>query len=225
MFHSDHYDAHRARHYQAHHGKNLRTRLTTWRERSCLHHALRDAGSPCSVLDLPCGTGRFWPVFARAGVTALIAGDGSPQMLEVAASNRIGPGLPERLIESSAFQMTLPDGCVEFAACLRFYHHLAMAEDRRRLLAELRRVSRRWAAVSLWVDGSLAGNRRLRRAPPADEPGYGKRRCRRRADVEAEFRDAGFRIAGRYDVWPGLAMWRLYLLDHDPTDHDPPDDA
>ncbi len=214
MSQSDHYDADRARHYQAHHDKNLRTRLTSWREGRCLHRALRKAGYPAVVLDLPCGTGRFWRAFARAGVATLIAGDGSPQMLEVAAGNRLGPALPERLVETSAFEMALPDRCVDFAACLRFYHHLATPDDRRRLLAELARVSRRHAAVSLWVDGNLAGNRRMRRPQPPAERGYGKRRCRHRSEVEAEFRRAGFRIAGWFDVWPGISMWRLYLLEH-----------
>ncbi len=215
MSNIDHYSRDRARHYQVHHDKSLRTRLTTWRERACLGHALRDAGSPKTALDLPCGTGRFWPVFADAGVESLIAGDGSAGMLEVAAANRLGPKRPEQLVETSAFDMDLPDQCVDFAACMRFYHHLAMPGDRQALLGELKRVSRRHAAVSLWVDGNLAGNRRLRKPPPPDEPGYGKRRCRRRQEVEAEFEQAGFRIVRSYDVWPLIYMWRLYLLEHD----------
>lgn len=215
MHKNDHYTPDRARHYEEHHAKSLRNRLTTWRERACLYRALRDAGRPESALDLPCGTGRFWPVFARAGVRTLIAGDGSKGMLEVAETNRLGPALPQDLIETSAFDMALPDGCVDFAACLRFYHHLALPEDRRVLLAELKRVSRRYAAVSLWVDGNLAGNRRMRKPPPPDDAGYGRRRCRRRSEVEAEFAEAGLRIVARYDVWPFIYMWRLYLLEHD----------
>lgn len=212
---SDHYTPERAAHYQVHHRKSLRTRLTTWRERACLAKALRHAGYPRTVLDLPCGTGRFWPVFQRCGVSSLIAGDGSRGMLDVAAGNRLGPGLPERLIETSAFDMDLADRSVDFAACMRFYHHLAMPQDRRALLAELKRVSRRHAVLSLWVDGNLAGNRRIRKPPPPPEPGYGRRRCRPRSEVEQEFTDAGFRIVRHYDVWPGLYMWRYYLLEHD----------
>ncbi len=215
MSKSDHYDADRARHYEVHHGKNLRTRLTTWREQQCLYRALQDAGNPQRALDLPCGTGRFWPAFARAGVKTLLAGDGSAGMLAVAEQNRLGPALPEQLVQTSAFAMELPDDCVDFVACLRFYHHLALAEDRQALLGELRRVSRRHAALSLWVDGNLAGSRRLRRPPPAARPGYGRRRCRKRSEVEREFVDAGFRIMRRYDVWPLVSMWRLYLLEHD----------
>ncbi len=43
---------------------------------------------------MPCGTGRFWKRFARAGVNDLIAADASPAMLEVAAEQRLGAGLP-----------------------------------------------------------------------------------------------------------------------------------
>ncbi|MEQ8484351.1 MAG: class I SAM-dependent methyltransferase [Pseudomonadales bacterium] len=212
---SDHYAPERARHYQQHHAKNARTRLTTWRERRCLYRALRDAGSPRTALDLPCGTGRFWPAFADAGVEHLIAADGSAGMLDVAAANRLHAGFPQQLFVTSAFDVALSDRCVEFAACLRFYHHLSMPEDRRRLLAEIGRLTSRYAAVSLWVDGNLAGRRRLQKAPPQPVPGYGRRICRRRSEVEAEFAAAGFRMLRHYDVWPRLSMWRLYLLEHD----------
>lgn len=214
MTESDHYRPERARHYQFHHRKNVRTRLTTWREQRCLYLALRAAGFPPRVLDMPCGTGRFWPVFARAGVEDLVAGDGSRAMLGVAEGNRQGAHLPSRLLETSAFQTGLPDGCVTFAACLRFYHHLAMADDRQRLLRELRRVSTRYVAISLWVDGNLAARRRMGRTAPAPVAGYGRRICRRRAEVESEFEAAGFRVVEHFDVWPRVSMWRLYLLEH-----------
>ncbi|MEZ5559364.1 MAG: class I SAM-dependent methyltransferase [Pseudomonadales bacterium] len=208
----DHYRGGRAEHYEAHHRKNLRTRLTTWRERQVLVNALRDAGSPRSALDLPCGTGRFWSAFERAGVDDLIAGDASEGMLGVAAGNRLGEHLPSKLIQSSAFAMDLPDDAVDFAACLRFYHHLSRREDRIRLLAELRRVAREYVAISLWVDGNLGALRRLRRPARPVEVGYGRRICQRRHDAEAEFREAGFSIVRHYDVWPLVGMWRMYLL-------------
>lgn len=210
---ADHYKGTRAEHYAAHHRKSLRTRLTTARERHVVYLSLRDAGFPATALDLPCGTGRFWPAFVRAGVKDLIAGDGSPGMLEVAESQRLGPGLPSRLIETSAFSIDLPDAAVDFVACLRFYHHLSRPEDREVLLSELHRVSRRHVAVSLWVDGNVTGNRRLRRPPPPAVPGYGRRICRRREEVEAEFIAGGFTIVRYYDVWPRFHMWRLYLLE------------
>jgi ubiquinone/menaquinone biosynthesis C-methylase UbiE len=163
MTESDHYSLDRARSYHAHHQRSLRTRLTDWREQACLTRALTDAGSPTALLDLPCGTGRFWPAALKAGVQTLIAADGSPGMLNVAAGNRLSPAIPQQLLETSAFVVELPDNCVDVAACLRFYHHLAMPEDRNRLLSELIRVSRQSLIISLWVDGNYAGNRRMRK--------------------------------------------------------------
>jgi len=213
MTETDHYSLARAQKYHAHHRASLRTRLTDRREQDCLTRALIDAGSPESMLDLPCGTGRFWPAAARAGVCNLIAADGSPGMLEVAAANRLNATIPQQLLETSAFAINLPDKCVDVAACLRFYHHLAMPEDRSGLLRELIRVSRQHLIISLWVDGNYAGNRRMRKPAKPPVPGYGPRICRHRGEVAAEFVDAGCRIIRHYDVWPGLYMWRFYLLE------------
>jgi len=213
MTESDHYPLSRAQQYQTHHRASLRTRLTDWREQRCLTQALRDARSPATLLDLPCGTGRFWPAAAKAGVSELIAADGSPGMLEVAAANRLNSSMPQQLLETSAFAIDLPDNCVDAAACLRFYHHLAMPEDRARLLSELIRVSRQHLIISLWVDGNYAGNRRMRKPAKPPVSGYGPRICRYRHEVESEFVAAGCRIIRHYDVWPGLYMWRFYLLE------------
>lgn len=212
---SDHYSLQRAERYHQHHRDRLRTRATSWREQQCLRRALTDAGAPGSLLDLPCGTGRFWHAAVQAGVQTLIAADGSPGMLEVASASRVNETVPARLLETSAFAIDLPDNSVDAVACLRFYHHLAMAEDRQVLLQELKRVSRQHVILSLWVDGNYAGNRRLKKPARPATPGYGRRICRRRDDVAAEFRSNGCRIVKHYDVWPGIYMWRFYLLEHD----------
>jgi SAM-dependent methyltransferase len=214
---SDHYSLQRAQRYHHHHQESLRTRLTSWREQRCLARALRDAGAPATLLDLPCGTGRFWRAAADAGVQTLIAADGSPGMLKVATGSRVNESIPQRLIETSAFAIDLPDNSVDAVACLRFYHHLAVAEDRQTLLRELMRVSRQHLILSLWVDGNYAGNRRMRKTARPPTPGYGPRICRRRDDVEAEFAGIGCRIVRHYDVWPGIYMWRFYLLEHGPS--------
>jgi len=208
----DRYPCERALAYQHHHGKSLRHRLTSTREQACLARALRDAGTPARVLDLACGTGRFWPVFARGGVREVIAADASPGMLVRADENRLSPTIPSRIMLSSAFALSLDTDAVDFIACMRFYHHLGRADDRHRALAEFARVSTGHVAVSLWVDGNYGSYRRSQKAPSPLRAGFGARICRSRSEVEAEFESAGFRIIGHYDVWPRISMWRLYLL-------------
>jgi len=209
----DHYTLNRADAYATHHDKSARTKLTTRRERELLLRALRRAGNPRVVLDLPCGTGRFWPAIVEAGAERLIAADNSDGMLEVAGRNALGPGFPEQLINTSLFAIDLPDASVDFFACMRFFHHLAHREDRLAALAEIKRVTRGAAAISLWVDGNLGAWRRRGRRLPTLERGYGKRICIPRGDIESDFAAAGFDVVAHYDVWPRLAMWRLYLVE------------
>jgi SAM-dependent methyltransferase len=209
----DAYTLRRAERYHSDHDRSLRARLTSYREKHGLYLALKDAGPLESALDLPCGTGRFWPPIQAAGIRRLIAGDISEGMLTVAASNRLSADLPAELLELSAFDVALPDKSVDIAVCMRFYHHLARPEDRVQLLTELSRVARRYIAVSLWVDGNFRSWKGRERFRSTGEAGYGKRICRPRGEVEAEFTQAGLRIAGHYDVWPLLDMWRLYLLE------------
>jgi len=199
--------------YDRRHRSSLRTRLTTRRELALLSKALSVAGPGITALDLPCGAGRFWPAFANAGVTSLIAADVSQEMLQVARTNRLSETVPREFLHTSALCIDLPDADVDFVACMRFLHHLALPEDRLQLLSELRRVSRRYAAVTLWVDGNFGALRRMRRQSIDPKPGFGRRICRPRAEAEAEFRQAGFKLVDRYDVWPWLSMWRLYLLE------------
>ncbi len=209
---TDPYGGNAAHDYELHHDKSLRNRLTTWRERRVLAQALAASNDSRIVLDLPCGTGRFWPAIRAAGAEEIIAGDASDAMLTVAAGNRLDARAPSKLLKLDALAIDLPDNAVTFAACMRFYHHLALADDRRQLLNELARVSSGDIAVTLWTDGNLAAWRR--RNKPAGEPtrGYGRRVCRPRAEVEQEFDAWGYDVLARHDVWPRLTMWRLYLL-------------
>jgi|TARA_Y100000310_G_C20671875_1_gene810755 ubiquinone/menaquinone biosynthesis C-methylase UbiE len=207
-----HYDHDGAKHYAKHHQKNLRTWLTSRREQSILARALRQAGNPQTVLDLPCGTGRFWPVFAAHGVEKLIAGDVSPDMLNVAESARISSTIPADLLQTSAFDISLPDKAVDLCVSLRFYHHLSESSDRVRALEEMVRVSRHHVVLSLWVDGNLGSFRRHRKGQRAPHAGFGRRLCIPRAVIEDEFQACGLNIVQKYDVWPPVTMWRTYLL-------------
>ena len=209
----NHYSLAGAHHYAAHHRKNWRTRLTTWRERTTLRAALAQLGPLESILDVPCGAGRFWPVLAATGARRLYAADNSEGMLTVAGE--MEPALAARvtLLNTSVFDIALPDDAVDCTVCLRFFHHLALPDDRALALRELHRVSRHNVLVSLWVDGNLQARRRRTRArPEAPTPGFGARRCIARAVIEAEFSRAGFNVLGWRDVAPGLSMWRLYVL-------------
>src|SRR5436190_20428715 len=59
------YTATHAQRYFEKHQEGFGRRFSNWREVCMARYALKLAGNPRSVLDLPCGTGRFWPLLAE----------------------------------------------------------------------------------------------------------------------------------------------------------------
>ena len=98
---------------------------------------------PGLQLDVPCGAGRLGASLASKG--RVIGLDASEPMLR---ESRAAPGYAA-LAMGDAFALPFADGAFAGAACVRLLHHLR-AEDRRRVLAELRRVTRGPFVVSFY---------------------------------------------------------------------------
>jgi len=212
------YDYEHARGYHAKHRQSLVRRLSDWREKQMAAKALAAIGEPRTILDLPCGTGRFWPLLARTAQRTLLAADSSPGMLRVALENR-PPELADRLeaLHTSAYDISLPANAVDAVFCMRLLHHIGSPEKRLEMLQEFHRVSRRWLLLSLWVDGNFKAWRRRRRDAREAAGGAPQRPANRflvaRQQIEEEFRQTGFQVLGHYDFLPLYSMWRLYVLE------------
>lgn len=210
---SEKYSPEHARAYHAKHQAGLARRFSNWWEHRMARRALALAGNPKSLLDLPCGAGRFWAMLAEDPERELYAADNSENM--VAVADQIHP--PElrrrfKLFQTSAFAIDLPDGAVESVFCMRLLHHIAEPEHRLRIYREFHRVARDSVCLSLWVDGNFKAWRRKRlEARRYDKP-YRNRLVLERELAEAEFRQAGFEIVGYVDFIPYYAMWRTYVL-------------
>lgn len=70
------------------HNSGLGRRLFTWREVGMARKALVVAGRPRSVLDLPCGTGRFWPMLAEEKSRKIYIADNSRAMMDTGLALR-----------------------------------------------------------------------------------------------------------------------------------------
>ena len=205
---SDCYAGSRADRYHAHHRKSPLKRLANGRELAAARRALRMAGNPDSVLDLPCGTGRFWPVLCEREGRKLTAMDASSAMIET-AFRRLPDAITERVDASrgNAFDIRMPDGAVDTVFSMRFLHHLKEREDRLALLGEFRRVARSTVVISVWVDGNFqAFSRRLRKKNSRG------RYLIPREVLEREFIESGFAIEGHQDLLKFCSMWRVYVL-------------
>ncbi|AYC34165.1 class I SAM-dependent methyltransferase [Pseudomonas cavernae] len=214
---SDKYDQEHAQEYLRKHQDGFWRRMSHRRDEQLARRALALAGEPGLVLDLPCGAGRFWPLLAEKPNRVIIGADNSADMLRVACAaqpaevvSRVKP------LQTSAFAIELPDNSVDSIFCMRLLHHIGDAEHRQKLLRECARVSRDSLILSLWVDGNFKAWRRTRlerrRAARSGSTDYQNRFVIPAATVEAEFRQAGFRVQEHFDFLPLYAMWRVYVL-------------
>jgi ubiquinone/menaquinone biosynthesis C-methylase UbiE len=199
--------------YHDKHRNTLSHLLSNWREQQMAAHALALAGHPATILDLPCGTGRFWPLLARKRDRTILAADNSEAMLSVA--REVNP--PELLARVktfpySAFDIQMGNDSVDHIFCMRLLHHITRPEDRVAMLKEFHRVTRDTVAVSLWVDGNYKALQRRKLEARRTYKTYQNRIVLNRAVVEREFTDAGFVIAGHIDFLKFYAMWRVYVL-------------
>ncbi|HEX6736169.1 MAG TPA: class I SAM-dependent methyltransferase [Azonexus sp.] len=219
------YDQPHAVQYLHKHQDGLARRLSNWRDQRLARQALALAGEPQTVLELPCGAGRFWPLLAERAERVILAADNSPQMIAVArqACAVEAPQLLERVrtFQTSAFAIDLDDAAVDCVFCMRLLHHIAEPAHRLAMLREFHRVSRDTVIVSLWVDGNYKAwqRHRLERRRRHKLGGLANqnRFVVARTTIEAEFAQAGFAILGHRDFLPGYAMWRVYTLRKTPT--------
>ncbi len=212
------YDQTHALEYFNKHNSGFGRRLFTWREVGMARKALVLAGRPRSVLDLPCGTGRFWSMLAEEKSRKIYAADNSRSMMDTGLALRPREIVSriEKSFQCSAFDTALPENFVECVFCIRLLHHISKSEDRIRMLREFARVSSRSVIVSLWVDGNYKAyrlKRKLERRASVD--GRKEERDRTlvsRAEIEGEISAAGLDIIGHVDFIKYWEKWRTYVL-------------
>lgn len=219
---SDKYDKSHAEHYLSKHQATFASKLSHWRDVQLARKALHMAGDPDLVLDLPCGAGRFWPMLAEQPNRVIIGSDNSENMIATAMHAQPKDVVSRvRPLQTSAFDINLPDQSVDSIFCMRLIHHIGDAAHRAKMLREFHRVTRDTVIISLWVDGNYKAWRRqkleAKRAARGKEMGYQNRFVLPAAQVESEFTQAGFSVVGSLDFIPFYAMWRVYILRKKPS--------
>jgi SAM-dependent methyltransferase len=205
------YDDEHAQRYFEKHGTGLKRRLNTWRERGMARRALEMAGRPASVLDLPCGTGRFWEMLAEDPARKIYAADLNEAMFKTGLERR-PPEITRRVeaFKASAFSIPKPDNFVECVFSIRLMHHIPKSEDRLAILREFKRVSSSTIVLSLWIDGNYRA--RLRKRRPRVPGPSGDRYVVERSVIEGEFAQCGLKVLGRVDFLKFYSMWAAYVL-------------
>ncbi|MGI0116316.1 class I SAM-dependent methyltransferase [Zooshikella sp. RANM57] len=212
---SQKYTSEHAQEYLLKHQDGLARRLSNWRDFQLARQALKQAGDPTLVLDLPCGAGRFWPLLAENPNRVIIAADNSKAMLETALAAQ-PPEVVARIntFQTSAFAIDLDNNAVDCIFCIRLLHHIAEHDHRLALLQEFHRVTRDTVILSLWVDGNYKAWKRKRLEQQRVDQGKKNenRFVVKRDTIKSEIIQAGFTILHQQDFLPGYAMWRIYTL-------------
>ena len=134
-----------ARDYDFHRwGSPERARRNVHKWRTILR-ALALADGVRSILDVPCGTGRFIGGLARSGYD-VVGADIASEMMRV-AREQLGP-MPRVLgfVRADAEQLPFPSGAFDCVMSIRFLFHVD-ASTRVAILRDMARVSRRWLVL------------------------------------------------------------------------------
>jgi ubiquinone/menaquinone biosynthesis C-methylase UbiE len=112
-----------------------------------------------SILDAPCGSGRFHGVFApAAGHSTML--DFSPDMLAQVRQRYTADSKLE-LRQGDVTTLPFPDATFDLCFCMRLFHHMLDDPTRLKALSELARVSRRYVAMSFYDSRSFRYLRRV----------------------------------------------------------------
>ena len=108
-------------------------------EQQIVERMLGDMAAGNWVLDVPCGTGRFFQFYHDKGFI-FRAVDASADMLQIAAA-KVGDPMKARLAQADVRKLPLPDKSVDAAVMVRLTRWLS-PEDCQTALTELQRVTR-----------------------------------------------------------------------------------
>jgi SAM-dependent methyltransferase len=165
------------------------------RKWAAIRKALSRTTGVRTILDLPCGTGRFTGALAREGFE-IIGSDISLEMLQKAASME-QPGADGKqpvirgYVQANAEHLPLRNDSLDCVVCIRFMMHVDPA-TRVRMLREFARVSRRWVIVDYRHKYTF----RYLATHTVGKLGLGRTPLSRVStnDVHEEFRQAGLAI-------------------------------
>jgi len=152
--------------------------------------AIALTGGVRTILDLPCGAGRFTGRLAECGFD-VIGADISMEMMEVARTGIGNMDGVDGYVRADAEHLPFADDSVDCVLSIRFFLHID-AETRTNILREMGRVSRRWLIIdyrhkynyryAMW---------RLRRSLRLTDAPHDRVS---RAQLEREFGDAGLAV-------------------------------
>lgn len=128
-------------------GRLYKTRKVNRFEKTFAKNMYEMVGREAIIVDVPCGSGRFFEIFSKAAKLTMV--DYSESMLKVAEERY---GIPEnvKMLQGDIVSLPLSDNSADLCFCMRFFHHLDNDKVTLKVLKELSRVSRKYVALSFY---------------------------------------------------------------------------
>jgi SAM-dependent methyltransferase len=161
------------------------------------------AGPDSSVLDAPCGSGRFFHIFSKARKLTML--DYSEAMIKV-VQDRYGQDKALNLVQGDIAALPFEDQSFDLVFSMRLLHHVGDDDLRWQIIAQLARVSRRYVALSVYSKNSLRYIRRrlLGKRPSGFSVSLG--------DFIAEAAQAGLKLRRKYPAVSFVEQQRMLLF-------------
>ena len=128
-------------------GKSKRMTGLDYMERQFAQRLVDRIGQSGTVIDVPCGDGRFSPIFGQANLVASV--DYNLDMV-LATQKKHGDLVRGRQVNADIAALPFAPGSVDLVFSMRLLHHIPDSQIRIAILTELTRVSRNWVAVSFY---------------------------------------------------------------------------
>lgn len=119
------------------------------REQEAVRSIINELPNGISMMDCPCGTGRWWPVLMKRART-ITAIDISEGMRKVAKTEAANIGVEVHVLEGNAECLDLPDDAVDYTFSFALMKHLPVPIQYK-ILAEFSRISRKGVICSFGV--------------------------------------------------------------------------
>lgn len=161
-----------------------------------------------SVLDVPSGAGRFIQSLNQ-GRRRVIEMDVAFEILMFAQVKVVNLKADAQVAQADASRLPLVDGAVDCVFSNRLLHHIHAPAERKMLLREFHRVSRRYAVVSFFNYKGFARVRGFLKRLKGRVPPYANQPTQEEFVVEAT--EVGFRVL---DIVPTGMPWvsQKYVL-------------
>lgn len=180
------------------------------REQRAVRRIFAELADCRSVLDVPCGAGRFLGALSEGG-RLVIGADVAREVLEYAQERSTGLPARRAFLWADAAHLPLVEGAVDAVFSNRLLHHLLEAEQRAVILREFHRVARRVVVVSFFDYHAFGAARRWLKLLKGRRPRYDLQPSR--AAFESELAACGLRVRARVPAGPFWVAQKYYVLE------------